>query len=225
MHISRRFNRYFVNGSSVIGTSDLRHAGRMRVDVTTVEGRPLTASAATTPVGTALRIAPAFIATTDDDERGVRTSIEAAYRTSRGEYTLTAVTIRALVDDVPASALRQHTSTRHLMRAAVPACIALQLDEDDNAPWVTVADLTAATGRILPEWLAQAARSRGAGAERMDVVAIVYATAALAGDAPLKAIQAELDVPYRTAQDWVARARAAGRLKGVNFSAGRQAEQ
>lgn len=192
--------------------------------MTTLEGAPMTAAAATTPVGTALRIAPAFMATNEDETTGVRTSIEAHYRRARGEYTLTAITTRAIHDDVPASTLRQHTSTRQLVQAAVPNCVALQLDEDDAAPWVTVADLTAATGRVLPDWLAAAAKMRGAGAERMDVVAIVYATAALAGDAPLQAIQAELDVPYRTAQDWVARARAAGRLEGVNYSAGRQAD-
>lgn len=184
----------------------------------------MTATAATTPVGSALRIAPAFVATSEDETTGVRTSIEAHYSRARGEYSLSGITTRAMHDDVPASALRQHTSTRQLVQAAVPKCIALQLDEDDDAPWVTVADLTAATGRLIPEWLAAAAKSRGAGAERMDVVAIVYAAAALAGDAPLRAIQAELEVPYRTAQDWVARARAAGRLEGVNYSAGRQAD-
>lgn len=41
---------------------------------------------------------------------------------------------------------------------------------------------------------------------------------------PVKAVQRELEVPHRTASDWIMRARKDGRLEGMNYAVGRQAE-
>lgn len=49
-------------------------------------------------------------------------------------------------------------------------------------------------------------------------------TAALAGLPPVKAVQVELGVPHRTAADWIYKARAAGRLEGMSYTPGRQAD-
>ena len=49
-------------------------------------------------------------------------------------------------------------------------------------------------------------------------------TAALAGLPPLKAVSVELDVPHRTAGDWIRHARKAGQLEGMNYNVGRQAD-
>ena len=59
---------------------------------------------------------------------------------------------------------------------------------------------------------------------RMDVIEILYGTAALAGMPPVKAVQAELGVPHRTASDWIKKARTAGRLEGMSYIVGRQAD-
>jgi hypothetical protein len=61
-------------------------------------------------------------------------------------------------------------------------------------------------------------------AERMDVIEILYGAAALSGLPPVKAVQVELNVPHRTASDWIKKARDAGRLKGMSYSVGRQAD-
>ena len=46
--------------------------------------------------------------------------------------------------------------------------------------------------------------------ERWDVIEILYGTAALADLPPVKLIALELDVPERTASDWIQKARGAG---------------
>lgn len=58
----------------------------------------------------------------------------------------------------------------------------------------------------------------------MDVIEILYGTAALAGMPPVKVVQAELGVPHRTASDWIKKARTAGRLEGMSYIVGRQAD-
>ena len=58
----------------------------------------------------------------------------------------------------------------------------------------------------------------------MDVIEILYGTSALAGLPPVKAIQTELGVPHRTASDWIKKARVAGRLNGMTYIVGRQAD-
>lgn len=54
--------------------------------------------------------------------------------------------------------------------------IALQLSDSDDGAWITVADLTASDGRVIPEWMAEAVVKRGMKAERMDVIEILYGT-------------------------------------------------
>jgi hypothetical protein len=57
----------------------------------------------------------------------------------------------------------------------------------------------------------------------LQVIELLYGSAALAGLPPAKLIQAELCVPHRTASSWIIAARAAGRLAGMNYNAGRPA--
>lgn len=183
----------------------------------------MTAVAATLPVGSALRIAPTFVATTINEESGVETSIEAEYIAEQGRYVLRTIVARAARDNVTEWDLR-HVATANILQAAVPHCIALQISNDPDAPWVTVADLTASDGRIIPEWMAAAVAKRGVKAERHDVIEILYGVAALGGTPPARTIQVELDIPHRTATDWIQTARAAGRLKGMKHRAGRPAD-
>lgn len=113
-----------------------------------------------------------------------------------------------------------------VMQAAAPQCIALTLDAEDDAAatWLTAAELSSTEGRIIPTWLAADVAKRGSKQERMEVIEILYGTAALAGLPPVKAVQTELDVPHRTASDWIKKARAAGRLDGMTYIVGRQAD-
>ncbi len=64
---------------------------------------------------------------------------------------------------------------------------------------------------------------RGMKDERWEVIEILYGTAALADPPPVKLIALELDVPERTASDWVQKARAAGWLVGMTSNVGRPA--
>lgn len=199
----------------------------MKVDVSTLDGKPISSAEATTPVGSALRIAPAFIAKSGDAEAGIDTGVEAHYSASEGRYVVAAVTSRAtrVGVDVNNLALRQ-VPIQGILQAAVPQCIALTLDDetDPSAVWTTASELSAKEGRIIPAWLAQEVVKRGNTTERMDAIEILYGTAALAGSPPVKAVQRELDVPHRTASDWIKKARAAGRLEGMTYLVGRQAD-
>ncbi|MDX2377785.1 hypothetical protein M4I32_13340 [Microbacterium sp. LRZ72] len=195
----------------------------MKVDVKTPDGDNMTALAATLPVGSALRIAPQFVATATNDDTGIETAVEAKYYSEAGRYVMTAVVNRATREDFDEPAMRR-VVTQAILQAAIPQCIALQMSDDADAPWITVADLTANEGRIIPEWMAEAVVKRGMKAERMDVIEILYGTAALAGFPPVKAVQVELGVPHRTAADWIYKARAAGRLEGMSYTPGRQAD-
>jgi len=192
----------------------------VRIDVTTIDGTPMSADDATRPVGSALRIAPAFIATTSNDETGIETTLEAHYSREEGRYIVTTIVSRATRPDFDQRALR-HTAAQSIVQAAVPRCIALRLDDGEDGEWTTVADLTTGDGRIIPQWMAAAVTKRGMKDERMEVIEILYGAAALADLPPTKAVQVELDVPHRTASDWIAKARAAGRLKGMNYTQGR----
>ena len=199
----------------------------MKVDVRTPDGKPMTAEEATLPIGSALRIAPAFHASATDDTAGIATTLHARYEASEGRYVVGQVTNRALRSDVEVNnlALRQ-VPIQGIMQAAAPQCIALTLDADTDptATWITAAELSSTAGRIIPEWLAQDVVKRANKDARMDVIEILYGTAALAGLPPVKAVQHELDVPHRTASDWIRRAREAGRLEGMNYIVGRQAD-
>lgn len=189
----------------------------------TLEGDEMTATAATLPVGAALRIAPAFVATTANDATGIETAIEAEYDSAAGRYVLRTIVSRAIRRDVAEDDLRRGR-TQQMVQAAVPRCIALQMQDTSDAPWVTVADLTASEGRIIPSWMVSAVVKHGVKSERHDVIEILYGASALAGIPPVKTIALELGVPHRTASDWIKKARAAGRLKGMNYNVGRQAD-
>ena len=198
----------------------------MKVDVRTTDGEPMSWQHATLPVGSALRIAPAFVARTEDPESGLETTLHARYEASFGRYVNGEVANRALRPDIEVNnrTLRE-VPIQGVMQAAAPRCIALTLDSetDPAATWLTAADLAKAKGRIIPQWLAKDVVQRGNKQERMDVIEILYGTAALAGLPPVKAVQEELGVPHRTASDWIKKARAAGRLEGMTYIVGRQA--
>lgn len=182
---------------------------------------------ATLPVGSALRIAPQFMATSLDDASGIETTVEAHYKREQGRYVIAAVINRAARPgvDVNNLALRQ-VPIQAILQSAAPQCIALTLDAEDDpaASWTTAGQLSTSEGRIIPKWLAEQVVKRASKTERMEVIEILYGTAVLAGLPPVKAVQMELDVPHRTASDWIKKARAAGRLDGMTYIVGRQAD-
>lgn len=186
----------------------------------TPDGEIMTAQAATQAVGTALRIAPAFVATAVDETSGIETTIEAHYLAERGRYIITTIVNRAVAADFDEDRLK-HTAPQAILRIAIPHCVALQLDDSPDANWTTVADLTTTEGRIVPPWMAQAVVKRGMKDERWEVIEILYGTATLADLPPVKLIALELDVPERTASDWIQKARAAGWLIGMTSNVGR----
>lgn len=189
----------------------------------TLDGTPMTWQNATEPVGSALQIAPGLIASTTDGETGVQTTIEAHYRSEHGRYIVTSITNLAIRDDFDQQALRR-TASVAILQAAIPHCITVTMFDSPDAERTTVADLTTTDGRIVPPWMAQAAVKRGAKDERMEVVEIIYGAAALSGIPPVKALKTELGIPHRTASDWIKTARAAGRLNGMSYIVGRQAD-
>jgi hypothetical protein len=202
----------------------IRHTEEVKVDVRTLDGKTMTADAATVPVGSALRIAPAFVASSEDSTPGIRVSVEGEYVPDEGRYVIREIRARALHADVRESGLRR-APTQAIIRAAVPRCIALQLaGEGPEKPWTTVADISAVEGRLIPDWIATEATKRGSNDARMDVIEVLYGASALAGLPPVKAVQTELNVPHRTAADWIKKARIAGRLSGMNYHVGRQAD-
>lgn len=193
----------------------------------TLDGEDMTVAAATHPIGTALRIAPGFTASTRDDA-GIEVTLDVHYDADEGRYrVLTAVISTATRSeaDVSPQTLRQ-IAIPAIVQAAAAQAVAVTFDDPDDpaARWRTVAELAGAQGRILPDWLAEKAAQGGNTELRMDIIAILYGVSALAGNPPVKTVQVELDVPHRTAADWIARARRAGRLAGVNYSVGRQAD-
>lgn len=191
--------------------------------MTNPDGTPMTPQNATQPVGSALRIAPEFVATARDDDTGVETTIEAQYDPGEGRYIVTTILNRAYRAEFDHHALRR-TAAQALVQAAVPHCVTVQLADDPSANWVSIADLASTEGRIIPPWMAAAATRRGAKDDRMEVIEILYGAAALAGSPPVRAVQHELGVPHRTASDWIKTARHHGRLEGMNYHVGRQAD-
>ncbi|MEV5070158.1 hypothetical protein MRBLMI12_001756 [Microbacterium sp. LMI12-1-1.1] len=182
----------------------------------------MTSQDATQSVGTALRIAPGFVATAADETTGVETTIEAHYSPDRGRYVITTILNRAIAEDFNEDRLK-HAAPQAILQVAIPHCISLQLDDNPDAKWTTVADLTTTEGRIIPPWMAQAVVKRGMKDERWEVIEILYGTAALADLPPVKLIALELEVPERTASDWIQKARAAGWLVGMTSNVGRPA--
>ncbi|WP_417508513.1 hypothetical protein [Microbacterium sp.] len=195
----------------------------MKVDVKNPDGTAMSWQSATEPVGSALRIAPEFVASVLDDDAGVETTIEAHYSTDEGHYIVTTILNRATRPNFDHQALRR-TASAAIVQAAVPHCIAVRLGDEQDSNWTTIADLTSTEGRIIPPWMATAAVKRGMKDERMEVVEIIYGAAALAGAPPVRAVQVELDIPHRTASDWIKKARDAGRLEGMTYAVGRQAD-
>ncbi len=186
----------------------------------------MTADATSERVGSALRIAPGFIATHVSEDGGVQTTIEAHYIRIQGRYVVRATSVRALYDDVEANGdtLRQ-VNVQRIVQAAAPQCIALTLSDEPSAQWLTVAEISSVEGRLIPQWMADEAVKRGRNNDsRMDIVEIVYGAAALSASAPIKAVARELRVPHRTAAVWVGRARDEGRLEGMSYIVGRQAD-
>lgn len=189
----------------------------------TLDGKAMTWRSATQPVGTALRIAPAFVASTTDEDAGVETTIEAHYSTEEGRYIVTTIINRAVRPDFDQQALRR-TASVAILQAAVPHCIAVSLTDEVDARWTSIADLASTDGRIVPPWMAAAAVKRGAKEDRMETIEIIFGAAALSGTPPVRAVQIELDIPHRTASDWIKKARATGRLEGMTYNVGRQAD-
>ncbi|GAA5096239.1 hypothetical protein GCM10025760_29490 [Microbacterium yannicii] len=210
----------FVKSNLRIGAAN-RQTGQVKVKVTTLEGKKMTARGTTVPIGSGLRIAPGFVASAVDEESGIETALEAHYRRDEGRYIVTTVVNRAVRDEFDSEALRRLSSSA-ILQAAIPECIAI--DVFDNDRWTTVANISAVEGRLIPEWMAKEVIKRGQTEARMDVIEILYGASALAGLPPVKAVQRELNVPHRTASDWIMKARKAGRLEGMNYAVGRQAE-
>ena len=189
----------------------------MKVDVKTIDGEKMTPQAATEPVGSALRIAPGFTATTLDEEAGIETSIEAVYDGDEGRYVVTAIVNRGIRKGFDESALRR-IAPQAIMQAAVPHCVTVHLEHG----WFSVAELSATEGRVIPHGLAAEVVKRGSKTDRMEVIQILYGASALAGLPPTKTVQLELGIPHRTASDWISKARTAGYLKGMSYTPGRQ---
>jgi hypothetical protein len=204
----------------------VRQTKEVKVDVKTIDGQEVTWRFATQPVGSALRIAPEFVATAVDSALGVETSVVARYMPADGRYVIRGVTNTAVRGDVE---LNYPTVAKVGMQAivqiAAPHCIFLTLDDerDPLAKWLSVDELTTAEGRILPPALAVEVVRRGGGEARMEAIELLYGSAALAGLPPAKLIQKELGIPHRTASAWIIDARKAGRLEGMKYNAGRPA--
>ncbi len=185
----------------------------------TIDGKKMTPQAATASVGSALRIAPGFTATTVDEIAGVETTLEALYEEDEGRYIVSTIVNRGIRKGFDEIAIR-HTAPQAILQAAIPHCVAVKLEHG----WFTVAELSSSEGRIIPEWLAAEVVKRGSKSDRMEVIQILYGASALAGLPPTKFIQLELGIPHRTASDWIGKARTAGYLKGMSYTAGRQAD-
>lgn len=194
--------------------------------MTTPSGAPVTVADATVRVGSALRIVPNFSAATTDGVAGVRTVITARYGPSHGRYVIRAVSNEAVREDVEVSySTIARIGLAGMVQAAAPRCIFLTLNNEDDADaaWLSVDQLTTAKGRILPPALAAEVVQRGGSEARMEAIEVLYGTAALSNLPPAKLIQEELEIPHRTASQWIIDARNAGRLEGMNYHAGRQA--
>ena len=204
----------------------VRQTRGVKVDVKTLDGKSVTWREATQPVGSALRIAPAFVATTTDAALGVATSVTARYLADEGRYVIRGVTNSAVRDDVEINyPTVAKVGMQAIVQAAAPRCIFLTLDDetDASAQWVSVEQLTISAGRIIPPLVAAEVVKRGSTEARMEVVELLYGSAALAGLPPAKLIQHELGSPHRTASQWIIDARRTGRLEGMNYNAGRPA--
>ena len=191
----------------------------MKIDVRTPDGQRMTWKHATLPLGSALRIAPAFTATATADDIQVESTIEAVYSADAGRYRIAATRHRPTNDaaEITPTVLRQ-VRLGELLSAAVPHCVAVEFENKQ----ATVHDLLGKNDRILPTWMAEAAAKSGPTAETLELVQLVYGIAALAALPPMRAVASELGIPERTATHWITKARAAGLLDGITYAVGRQ---
>ena len=191
----------------------------MKIDVRTPDGKRMTWKRATLPLGSALRIAPAFTATATADDIGVETTIEAAYSSDAGRYRIVATAHRASTEtaEITPTVLRQ-VRLGELLSAAVPYCVAVDFEGKQRS----VHDLLATGGRIVPEPLAAVAVAAGPTANTLGLVHLIYGVAALAALPPMRAVATELGIPERTATHWITKARNAGLLDGITYAVGRQ---
>ena len=174
---------------------------------------------ATLPLGSALRIAPAFRATAVAENISVETTIEASYAAEAGRYRVEATAHRVVggTTEITPSVLRQ-VRLGELLSAAVPYCVVVDLE----GTAVTVHDLTAGDGRILPAWMAAETAKAGPTPDTLEPVQLVYGVAALAAQPPMRAVATEFGIPERTATHWITKARRAGLLDGISYAVGRQ---
>ncbi|HRP99134.1 MAG TPA: hypothetical protein PK781_01590 [Terrimesophilobacter sp.] len=191
----------------------------MKIDVRTLEGQRMTWKHATLPLGSALRIAPTFAATATADDISVETTISAAYSADAGRYRITAAAHRAVgtTMEITPTVLRQ-VRLGELMSAAVPHCVAVEFEGKQR----TLRDLLDTDGRLLPQWMAQAAATAGPTANTLELVELVYGVAALAALAPTRAVATEFGIPERTASHCVTKSRKAGLLDGITYAVGRR---
>lgn len=186
----------------------------------TPEGKRVTAAQATLPLGSALRIVPAFTATAVAEDISIETTVDAAYSREAGRYRIARTVHRAVgkTEEITPTVLRQ-VRLGEMITAAVPHCVAIV---DEQIGRGTVHDLVGSGSRILPDWMAVAARKAGPTPDNLEIVQVVYGIAALAGQPPMRAVATELGIPERTATHWITKARNAGLLDGITYAVGRQ---
>ena len=185
----------------------------------TPNGQRMASKHAMLPLGSALRIAPAFAATATAKDIEVETTIEAAYSPDAGRYRIVATTHRAstATAEITPTVLRQ-VRLGELLSAAVPYCVTVDFEGKQRS----VHDLLAADGRVVPKSLAALAVAAGPTADTLGLVHLIYGVAALAALPPMRAVASELGIPERTATHWITKARNAGLLDGITYAVGRQ---
>jgi hypothetical protein len=191
----------------------------VKIDVRTPDGHRMTWKHATLPLGTALRIAPAFTATATAGDTSVESTIEARYTADAGRYRVIRTDHRAVgtTAEITPTVLRQ-VRLGELLTAAVPYCVAVEFEGKQR----TVHDLLDQDGRVLPTWMVKAAANAGPTEDTLELVQLVYGVAALAALPPMRAVATEFGIPERTATHWITKARKAGLLDGITYAVGRQ---
>jgi hypothetical protein len=189
----------------------------VKIDVRTLDGQRMTWRHATVPLGSALRIAPAFTATATADDTQVRSTIEAVYSAGAGRYQIIATAHQAIKGEITPAVLRQ-IRLGELLTAAVPHCVAVEFEGKQ----LSVTELLAAEGRVVPKPLAAIAVAAGPTEDTLGLVQLIYGVAALAAQPPMRAVATELGIPERTATHWITKARRAGLLDGITYAVGRQ---
>jgi hypothetical protein len=189
----------------------------VKIDVRTPDGQRMTWKHATVPLGSALRIAPAFTATATADDTKVRNTIEAVYSSDAGRYQIVATAHRATEGEITPTVLRQ-IRLGELLTAAVPHCVAVEFEGKQRS----VTELLAAEGRLVPKPIAAIAVAAGPTEDTLGLVQLIYSVAALAAQPPMRAVATELGIPERTATHWITKARKTSLLDGITYAVGRQ---